>query len=122
MFLERAKALSCRKVSYLCRVSGWLLAMCSRSRSNRLQCDMCHEPIPSPGERSNQAEKTMYKCQGRDCKTKGKGRQLLDLERIEWDAPETFLRLVGRSTREEWVQRGNVQAGTSAASQKGVLH
>ena len=34
-----------------------------RSRGNRLQCDMCGEPIPSPGERSNQAEKTMHMCQ-----------------------------------------------------------
>ena len=33
----------------------------SRSRSNRLQCDMCHEPIPSPGESSNQAAQAIYK-------------------------------------------------------------
>ena len=37
------------------------------------------EPLPSPGERSNEAENTMDKCEGSACKTKDEGRPYWDL-------------------------------------------
>ena len=62
----------------------------SRSRSSRLQCAVCHEPILSPGESSIQAEQAMYKCQGVDCKTKDPARRYVDLMPVVFRAEDDF--------------------------------
>ena len=60
-----------------CNVSPW--ASESPSSSSKLQYEMCRETTPSPNGKSNQAEKTMYKCHGPACKTKNQGCPQVDL-------------------------------------------
>ena len=58
-----------------------------------LQCDMCKEPILSPGDSSTQAVKTMYKRHRSACKTKDKDRRYLDLVPVVFSAEaETSVR------------------------------
>ena len=95
-------------------VSPWTCSL--RSRSNLLRCDMCQEPIPSPGERSNQAEKTMYKCQGSE------RRKVVDIRtwcpvscprKMESVAPETLFGLFdGAQGWSEFDERFQIGAGT----------
>ena len=95
-------------------VSPWTCSL--RSRSNLLRCDMCQEPIPSPGERSNQAEKTMYKCQGSE------RRKVVDIRtwcpvscprKMESVAPETLFGLFdGAQGRSEFDECFQIGAGT----------
>ena len=64
-----------------CSVSPWTPTIL-------LQCDMCKEPIPSPGDSSTQAVKAMYKCHCSASKTKDKDRRYLDLVPVVFSAED----------------------------------